>query len=618
MAKSSVLENSRRAKVEAFVRAGRLAEARALCITLTRTNRMDADAWTLLAVIHRRLGSYADSETCARMALSIRPRLAAAHVALGAAQHCQGQLTEAIGRYREAVALDPQLAEGHYLLGNALREQGQLDGAVASYRRACALQPDFLAAVSNLGTALTNLGETVEALKWLNHALSLAPNAPQVLCSVAAVLEQDSRFEEARARLRKALAIDPDFLDALVALAGLEEKMNHLDEARTITTRGLEIAPDHAQLTIVAAKIARNEGRHPDAIDLLERVLTQQPDPTGHGEVRLLLGRSYDQVGDADRAFHNFTEGNRLTAEKLPAGYDRRAYWRELDRLEGCLTPTLPDAWTGQPDPREDRSPVFLMGFARSGTTLLDQILDSHPRLQTLSEPPTVGAMMETFWALAKDRPDPLTNLDADEIARLRKVYFDTAARVTRLDGQRQLIDKMPLNTALAHVLWRIFPHSKFILAIRHPCDVCLSCFMQNFAINNAMTVFQSLPDTVALYARIMGLWKQCIQVLPIDYHRIRYEDLVADFQGESRRLLDYLGVEWDDAIRNYTEHAKTRTVNTASYHQVTQPIFQHARYRWKRYARHLDPYLPALTPYIDYFGYTEPQNPETVGRHQD
>lgn len=613
MTKSNVLARSKKAKIESLTRAGRLAEAKELCANIVRTNRLDADAWVALAVINRRLGLHKESEACARSALDVRPRLATAHTALGAALQCQGNLPGAVGLYRQAAALDPDLTEAHYLLGNVLRELGRLDEAVASYRRACALQPDFLAAISNLGATLTAQGEAAEALKWLKRALALAPDSPQVLCNVGILLVHDGRVDEARGKLRKALTIDPNFVDALAALAEIEEKMSHIDDAKNLVTKGLALAPDDASLIMVAAKIARTEGRHQDAIDLLERIMARHPDRLLAGELYLALGALYDRVGDADRAFQGFTEGNQLAAELLPSDYDRGAYHRELDRMQACFTPRLASAWDRCDDDLKDDSPVFLLGFARSGTTLLDQILDSHPQLQTLSERPTVNAMKEAYWTLTKDRPDALVNLSMDEITMLRQVYFDAAAKDVQLDGKRVLIDKMPLNTPLAHIIWRIFPHAKFILAIRHPCDVCLSCFMQSFTINQAMTVFQFLPDTVALYARVMDMWRQYVKVLPIDYHRIRYEDLVADFEGEARRLIEYLGVEWHDAVLSYAEHAKTRVINTPSYHQVTQPIFQHAKYRWKRYAKHFEPFMPALTPFIDYFGYTEPPIPADV-----
>ncbi|MHB8551516.1 MAG: tetratricopeptide repeat-containing sulfotransferase family protein [Acidiferrobacterales bacterium] len=610
MAKSNVLTRAKKAKIETLMRAGQLAEAKELCTRVVHADRFDADAWVTLAIINRRLGLHPESETCARKALDMRPRQAAAYTALGAALHCQGKLQEALGHYRQAIILDPDLAEAHYLLGNALRELGLLDEAVASYRRACAVQVNFLAAMSNLGATLTTQGEIIEALKWLNQALTLAPDSPQVLCNVGTLLERDGRFDEARVKLRKALTIDPDFVDALAALAEIEEKSSHVDDAKKLVVKGLALAPDNTPLIMVAAKIARTEGRHQDAIDLLERIMARKPDRVLAGQLHLTLGTLYDRVGDADRAFLGFTEGNRLAAELLPGDYDHGAYQRELDRMQACFSPRLASAWDrGADDPKDD-SPVFLMGFARSGTTLLDQILDSHPQLQTLSERPTVNAMVEAYWALAKDRPDALATLSGDEIAMLRKVYFDAAARYAHLDGKQLLIDKMPLNTPMAHIIWRIFPKAKFILAIRHPCDVCLSCFMQNFTINQAMTVFQFLPDTVALYARIMGMWREYVNVLPVDYHRVRYEDLVADFEGEAHRLMEYLGVEWHEAVLGYAEHAKTRVINTPSYHQVTKPIFQHAKYRWKRYAKHFEPFMPVLTPFIDYFGYAEPQIP--------
>ncbi len=619
MARSNVLTRSKKTKVHTLMQEGRLAEAKDLCSEVVRADKLDADVWVTLAVINRRLALFMESEACVRQALSVRPEMAAAHTTLGAALQCQGKMQEALGCYRQAVAIDPKFSEAHYLLGNALRELGLLDDAVASYRQACALQPNYLAALCNLGATLMTQGQNEAALTCLKQALTLAPNSPQVLCNAAVLLERDGRFEEARDKFQRALAIDPDFVDSLAALAELDEKMSRLDAAKTHVARGLALAPYNVSLITIAAKIARTEGRHQDAIDLLERVLAQKNlNPILVGELYLTLGKLYDRVGDTDRAFDNFTEGNRLVAELLlPKNYDRHAYQRRVERITAYFTDTLADAWNQCEDDLKDNSPVFLMGFPRSGTTLLDQILDSHTRLQTLSEPPTVEALQGAFLALAKDRPDALTNLSREEIAMLRKVYFDAAARFVQLDSKRMLIDKMPLNTVVAHVIWRIFPHAKFILAIRHPCDVCLSCFMQNFTLNEAMTTFQTLRDTVGLYARVMDMWRNYARALPINYHRIRYEDLVADLAGEARRLIGFLGIGWDDAVLNYAEHAKTRVINTPSYHQVTQPIYQHAKYRWKRYAKHFEPYMPVLAPYIEYFGYAEPEASNDVTRRQ-
>ena len=169
------------------------------------------------------------------------------------------------------------------------------------------------------------------------------------------------------------------------------------------------------------------------------------------------------------------------------------------------------------------------------------------------------------------------------------------------------LIDRNPMSTGEIGLLLRIFPQARFIVAIRHPCDVCLSCFMQNFDLNNATSCFYSLHDAAVLYDKIMRLRQQFIRVLPHPYHVIRYEDLVEDPRGETGRLLEFLGLEWDDAVLQHTRNARQRKlINTRSYDQVTEPIYKQAVYRWHRYAEQLAPVMDLLKPHIEYFGYPE------------
>jgi hypothetical protein len=215
--------------------------------------------------------------------------------------------------------------------------------------------------------------------------------------------------------------------------------------------------------------------------------------------------------------------------------------------------------------------------------------------------------MVRAFEDMAQGRENALAELSEAQIAQLRKTYFDEVAHHIELRPGNLLVDKMPLNTVNVHLIWRVFPQAKFILAIRHPCDVCFSCFMQNFRINEAMASFFSLDSAARTYDAVMRTWLEAAARLPLDFHRIRYEDLVADFEGETRALLTFLGVGWDDQVLGHTEHAIRRgTINTPSYHQVTQPIYAHAKFRWKRYASQFAPVMPTLKPYIEYFGYTE------------
>lgn len=607
VAKQNALTRSKKNKAEELFRNNRFQEAKALYAGVCQSDRGDTDAWVMQSIVNRKLGLFKEAEECCHRALAIKPNLASAYQALGAAVQCQGRMAEAQAYYRKAIQLQPDFAEAHYFLANLCKDMGDVAAAMAHYKEAIALFPNFLEALSNLGMLLLVQGRSEESLMILQRALKLAPQAPQVLCNIGAILESNGRFDEAKDYFRRALTVAPDFIDALMMLAAQEEKSHRLEEAKILVERGLKLDPANVAMNLTAAKIARTEGRLDDAIALLEKVCVQALQPGVAGDISINLGKLYDRVGDAERAFACFTEGNRLIAEgTLPTDYDRGAYLRKIDRLGGFLSGRLAAA----PQVENDQSPpIFLVGFPRSGTTLLEQILDSHPRLQTLEEKPTVAAMQNLFFDMADDNPDALTELREADIRKLRSAYWEEVSRHIKRDPGTLFVDKMPLNLVSAHLIWRVFPNAKFILAIRHPCDVSLSCFMQNFIVNEAMSIFFTLEDAANLYEKVMKQWQHIVNVLPLDYHRIRYEDLVADFEGQARALLDFLGVGWDDAVLKFDEHAKKRMINTPSYHQVTQPIYQHAKYRWKRYAKEFEPLMATLNPFIEYFGYSEKED---------
>lgn len=608
MANPSVLTRSKKSKAAELFRANRLQEADALYSSVCKSDGTDTDAWVMRGIINRKLGEFNVAEACCRRALAMQPRLATAHHALGAALQCQGLMDEAIASYRRAIHLQPDYAEAHYFLANALRDVDALGEAVSSYRRAIEIQPNFVEALSNLGAALTLLGEFQDATRILNQAITLQPNAPQILCNLGNILQREGQLAEALAQYQRALLRSPDFLDAIISVAALLEKTNRLAEAQALLDRELPRTPNNPGLLMVGAKLARRENHLDEAISLLERALEFTPGLEFSGEIHVLLGQLFDRKGDAQRAFSHLSEGSRLTAKikACPAG-GRSKYHERIEALRAYLTPELamlPETGLFTDD---DTAPVFLLGFPRSGTTLLEQVLDSHPALQSLEEKPTVPVMVQAFEAMAQGRENALAELTQEQVAQLRSIYFDEVARHIQLQPGCLLVDKSPLNTIYVHLIWRIFPQAKFILALRHPCDACLSCFMQNILIPEDMSSFLTLESSAAIYGNVMRTWMEAVHSLPLDYHQIRYEDLVTDFEKETGALLDFLGVGWNDSVLGHAEHAiKRGTISTPSYHQVTQPIYQHAKYRWKRYIKQFEPVMAELQPLIDNFGYAE------------
>lgn len=608
MAKPNVLTRSKKLKAAQYYQNGQLQDADTLYQTICKIDPSDAQTWVVRGAIQRELGAFGEAEKFCRRAVQLQPGLGAAHQELGAALECQGRRDEALACYRKAIQLHPDLPEAHYALGNLLRDMGDLAQARECYRAAIRLRPDFVEALSNLGATLTASGELAEAAQVLNRAYALRPKAPQILCNQGELLTLDNRRQEAMEKYEQALRLDPNFLDAIVKLAELLEKSNRFEEAQTMVERGMALDPNNLSLSLVAARLDRRAGRLDQAVVRLEASIKQHEDSSELGPAHTLLGQLYDRLGQPDTAFFHMSRGNALAAEfEKRAARELPSYTDYVARMQNYLTPTLTKCVGIQALETGLESPIFLMGFMRSGTTLLEQILDSHPGLQSMEEKPTVETMVNAFETMTHGRENALAGLTEAEIKQLREVYFRETTRHVNLKPGNLLVDKNPLNTVNTHIIWRVFPKAKIIFAVRHPCDVCLSCFMQNFRLNHATATFLNLEEGAKIYAQVMRLWQEIVQILPIDYHLIRYEDLVANFENETRALLGFLGLEWRNEVIEYASHAlKKGTVNTASYHQVTQPIYQHAKYRWKRYEKQMASILPTLQPFIEYFGYAE------------
>ncbi len=252
---------------------------------------------------------------------------------------------------------------------------------------------------------------------------------------------------------------------------------------------------------------------------------------------------------------------------------------------------------------------MFLVGFPRSGTTLLDTILNSHRAIHVVEERPAVRNMRNALERLPGGYPDGLAALDPADLAALRQIYFAELDRhLEPQDRSAVVVDKLPLNIIEAGLIQRIFPQARFLFAQRHPCDCVLSCFMQNFEVNDAMANFLDLGDAAVLYDKVMTLWQQYRTVLPLAVHTVRYESLVEGFEETLTPLLAFLGVGWDDGVRRYAETASRRgIINTPSYDQVTQPLYTRSLGRWQRYAEQMAPVLPILLPWARRFGYDDP-----------
>jgi tetratricopeptide (TPR) repeat protein len=537
---------------------------------------------------------------------------------------------QALPHYRLILARQPQDWACWNNLGNSLRALGQKAEAVEALRRAHGLAPDARPIRLNLAHALIDMaaydeaeallsgmiaqdgqdphphfaryslllaqGREEEAFLAVSQAASLAPDRADIAKALGQHGLRLGHFAQAQAALERAMDRQPDD-DGVVALASVLERRNQEQALPALRQRAGAAAVSPAVLRFIDALLARRAGDHASALAALEGAQTVMAQDQWHA----LRGQALDRLGRHDEAFACFAAMNALQSAaphqpRMRAAAYRQALLDARDRVDAAWLAS----WQVVEQKPSRPAPVFLLGFPRSGTTLLDTMLMGDPRVQVLEEEPFIGDLDVALGGI-----EALPDLSPDQIRQARESYFARVAAGGPLGDDTLVIDKHPMHLAKLPTILRLFPDARFILALRHPCDAVLSCFMTSFRPNDAMANFLDLGDAAALYDAAFGLWEKLRGLCPMAVSTIRYEDLVADPQAQLRPLFTALGLAWPEQGIDHRAAARQRgTVTTASYAQVTEPLYRRAAGRWHSYAAHLAPVLPVLAPWAEHYGY--------------
>ena len=497
-----------------------------------------------------------------------------------------------------AIALDPRLVIAHRNRARALARLGQYEDSFVAAVTATDLAPSDAGAWQDRAAALVELDRGRESLQALGNAARIDRGNPKILLELGKAFGRLGEFARAAEAYRFALQADPKLAGAYLNLGIMLENANRLEDLAALIEEARSRGADGPEIHYLEAIAARRSGDFQAALSLAEQAKSDEIDEVLRCQ---LVGNLADRTGDIDRAFGAFEEMNRAAGEDPAARrFNGSDHYRFVDQLAAINTREEYQSWPEIDIPDDPPAPVFLVGFPRSGTTLLDTILMGHPRTHVLEELPLGTNLAQSIGELT-----PAGSLAAGQIAELRSEYFRQLDGLAPGREGKLVIDKLPFNLLRAPLLHRIFPTAKFIFAIRHPCDCVLSCFMQSFKINRAMASFLTLDDSAKLYDRAMRFWSESRAFLPVRVHEIRYEDMVSDFEGEVRRLAGFLDLEWDQALLKHHETAAQRDIiRTPSYSQVTEKIYARSSGRWKRYRSHLEPVLPLLEPWAVKFGY--------------
>lgn len=505
----------------------------------------------------------------------------------------RGEYGAAAARYRDAVAREPNDLASWNNLGNVLSALGEHDEAIAAFERAISIAPGQLDIYLNLAELLGQAERNEARLKVMKDAWTLAPRDYRVLVDLGLAHAAEDDLDAAISVLREAIAVDPARTQAKIELGMILEGLNRIEELSDLAA-SVDMAKAGPEASFLQAWVARREGRFEDAAMHADAIPeTVHPVRRYH-----LVGGIADRLGDAEAAFAAFERMNAMARSNAPA-IPGPTYRERVEADQARWRDDWADRWTDHVSQDGRRDPVFLVGFPRSGTTLLDTILMALPELSVLEERPMVARTRRSL-----DDGEDLAGLAPERIDALRDRYFEEALRFGWQED-RWLVDKHPLNMERLPFIHRLFPNAKVILAERHPYDVVLSCFMANFEPNLAMRSFTDLTEAARTYDAVLGAWERANALLPIDRFAIRYERLVADAEAELRPLVAWLDLEWREALLDHTATARERgRVRTASYSQIGEKLYTRARFRWRRYAGLLAPVVPILRPWAERMDY--------------
>jgi tetratricopeptide (TPR) repeat protein len=517
---------------------------------------------------------------------------------LGNTLAAQGRWDEAGDALSKAAALNPADLTIRRNAGAALVEAGRVKDAVAHFAAAAAADPEDVDNRILLARALESLQRHDEAVAEFEAAKRLGGESVATELGLGRRFLAQMRFAEAEAALRRAYSIDPTDRAVICQLGFVLERTNQLDALSKLLNDALAGGLGKDELGHLWAVLARREGRLEEARDLLLKSGPNE-DPIGW---HALMAKIADSMGDSAEAFEAAVTMNRIAREGPAKSIDLEqfqrkadAYREELHKLARTITPK----WGAQVPLLMEPSPkrvAFLLGFPRSGTTLLDTFLMGHPEIAVLEEKQLLAAAGQ-----ATGQIEDLPTVSNRVLGQARSNYLSALAEEVGGDFDDLVIDKFPLDMTKAPLIHAIFPGAPIIFAQRHPCDVVLSGFMQPFGMVN----FSDIGEAADYYDAIMGIWTASRDALPLNVHTVVYEELVENPEAVLKPAVAFLGLEWDARILDHQATARARgTITTPSYDQVTEPLSTRASGRWRRYEEQLEPVLPVLLPWAERLGY--------------
>ncbi len=574
----------------ALMHRGAVSEACQQAVTASQLQPDSLPAWTLLGRAHARLADPEKSASAYQKALDLDPNCGEACYGLGSAAFQQHRYSDAAAYYSRALTFNTTHADAASNLGRAYQAMGRYEEALTAFDRALAVQPDLVEALFGKASVLIEFTRRPEAMTCLRRILQLQPDAVAAYTSLASILMTYGKPEEALEQCEKALQIQPDNIDAIAVATRIEQHAGQVEKAYRRLKPLIDSGVEQASIAIAFGEVCSSMNCPEEAIGPLEKLLAGQHalPYVAQCSLHFGLGNLYAKVADHEKAFASYRAGNALRASvvKWDPEVNRSLVDSIIQAFSKAYLETAPRATL------HSQKPVFVLGMPRSGTSLVEQVLASHPAVFGAGELPDIWRMVQNLPVRSTTDPGFPHNISALNPGLLdeRAKYYLSLLDELSADAQR-VVDKMPGNFRYIGLIELLFPEARVIHCVRDPVDTCLSCYFQDFSGTQPYSCdLEHLGLYHRNYQRLMAHWKETLSIPILD---VSYEEMVNDQEAVSRRMIEFCGLDWDDSCLQF--HRAERFVATASYDQVRRPIYSSSVRRWEKYKKHLGPLIDAL-----------------------
>lgn len=606
-----------------YVNAERFVDARDCFQQALAVRPDDFDAQLMLAWNQFQLKEFDQAKKSYGRATELNPGSVDAWYGLGQVLFSLAEYEAALAAFNKVLGLNPGYAEAYLQSAYASQGLNEHRRAVELFERVLSMDPKNIAALNGRGYSLLALGQLQQAMQQFDHILSFSPGNSAAEYGRASVYLQQGRLEQAEGILKYILENRSDYIPAYINLATLYQSRGQIDAALQVCEQALTVNADAQEIITAMAYLLARQGRFDVAAEklqpVLERGIENAQEAIAYAEtarflqeqdralqvvesmladsssassyerkrLRYSAGKLSNAIGQYDRAFQHYQAANKLAMEQL--GHknfeeERAVYNKSLESLISVYShENLAQLNTSGND---SSVPIFIVGMPRSGTTLIEQVLSSHPDVYGAGELTMMAELADNLpTVLGSKDPYPhcIQGVSQQELDKIAADYIDRLQDIGQ--GARHVVDKMPNNFELLGLISALFPSAKVIHCMREPLDTCLSIYFQEFTTSSLHNHdLNAIGYLYQRYEKLMRHWKQVIDLPILD---VRYENVVTDTEKQVRRLLDFCGLEWDEQCLKFYE--SDRHVRTASYDQVRQPIYTSSLRRWKNYAPYLD-----------------------------